>query len=81
MSSKKSKDELQDIKYDWVKPNILKLTIYWPDWFTFAEQMAMFVVDNKSGEPMCPPEHALTGSFGENNADRVDETNRISYVG
>lgn len=72
--------ELQDIEYTWVTPSILKLTIYWPEWFTFAEQMAMFVVRD-DGEPEYPPDHPLTESFAENNAKICGEDKRIKDEG
>jgi hypothetical protein len=74
--------ELHDIEYDWVTPSVLKIiTIYWPEWFTFAEQMAMFVVDEEDGTPDYPPEHPLTESFAENNALLMGEDNRIMNEG
>jgi hypothetical protein len=72
--------ELQDIEYSWVSPSILKLVIYWPEWFAYAEQMAMFVVD-EAGEPVYPPDHPLTESFAENNAHLAGEDGRIMDEG
>lgn len=72
--------ELQDIEYDWVTPSVLKIIIYWPEWFTFAEQMAMFVVD-EDGVPEYPPDHPLTESFAENNAELMLENHRIMNEG
>jgi hypothetical protein len=72
--------ELRDIEYSWVTPRILKLVVYWPEWFTFAEQMAMFVIDS-NGKPVYPPDHPLTESFADNNAQLADEHQRIMDVG
>lgn len=72
--------QLQDIEYSWVAPNVLKLTVYWPEWFTFAEQMAMVVV-REDGEPEYPPDHPLTESFAENNSKFAGEDGRIMDEG
>lgn len=72
--------ELQDIEYIWVTPNVLKLVIYWPEWFAYAEQMAMVVVDEE-GNSVYPPEHPLTESFAENNAALMGENGRVMDSG
>jgi hypothetical protein len=72
--------ELRDIEYTWITPNVLKLVIYHPEWFAFAEMMANFIVDEE-GQPVYPPDHPLTESFAENNALVSDEHGRISDEG
>lgn len=70
--------ELQDIEYEWITPRVLKLRVAWPEWFQFAEQMALFVTDNDTGLPMFPPEHPLTEDMASNNMMLQDEvTKRI----
>lgn len=69
--------ELQDIEYEWTTPRLLKLRIAWPEWFQYAEQMALFVMDGH-GAPLYPPEHPVTEDMASNNMLLQDElTKRV----
>lgn len=68
--------ELRDIEYEWVTPRVLKFRVAWPEWFQYAEQMALFVIDNDTNLPMFPPEHPLTEDMASNNMMLQDETTR-----
>lgn len=67
--------ELQDIEYEWVTPRVLKIRVAWPEWFQYAEQMAMFVIDTE-GQPKYPPDHPVTEDMAANNMALVDENTK-----
>lgn len=71
---------MQDIKFEWISPHLLKLCVAWPEWFQNAEQMAEFTTDD-SGNVAFPLDHPLTMDTSERNQLLVEEDNCIWDAG
>jgi hypothetical protein len=71
---------LNDVELEWVTPRVLRIDFAWPEWFTYAEQMASFSVDEE-GNIMFPPEHALTQDMAAYNSELIGEDGKVWDTG
>lgn len=68
--------ERQHVEFEWLTPRVLKILVAWPEWFTFAEQMAAFTADD-DGEILFPPSHPMTMDMSDRNQQRVGEDGMV----
>jgi hypothetical protein len=70
----------QDVSFDWPSSKVLEIKLAWPQWFTFAEQMAMLTADDE-GKVQFPPEHPMTMDMSERNAELMKEDGNVYDYG
>ena len=69
--------EHDDVQFKWISPRKVEIRIAWPDWFRFAEQMAMFTTDD-NGQALFGARHPITMDTARRNERLVDgDTGRI----
>lgn len=69
-----------DVSFEFLTPKVLEIKVAWPQWFVFAEQMAMLTVDDE-GNIAFPPEHAMTMDMSERNAALMEEDGNVFDCG
>ena len=62
----------QDVVFEWVHRRLLKLRVRWPQWFQYAENMAVFKTNDR-GDPMYDANHSLMIDMNSRNEERVEE--------
>lgn len=70
----------RDVSFNWYSPKVLEVKVAWPQWFTFAEQMAALTADD-DGVIQFPPEHQMTMDMSERNAEMMGEDSNVHDIG
>jgi hypothetical protein len=69
-----------DVSFEFLTKKVLEVKVAWPQWFVFAEQMAMLTADDE-GNIAFPPEHAMTMDMSERNAEMMEEDGNVYDYG